>query len=138
MKFPYDDILHLPRPVSRTHPPMDRQSRAAQFSPFAALTGYDDAIAEEGRLTGRRLELSEDQRRALDETQRRLTAMLPLHPAVTVTYFVPDERKSGGSYETVTKPIRHIDEAARTFHMTDGQVIDMDRIVSLNLPDPEV
>ena len=137
MKFPYDDILHLPRPVSRTHPPMDRQSRAAQFSPFAALTGYDAAIAEEGRLTGRRLELSEEERRALDDTQRRLKTLLPLHPALTVTYFVPDERKQGGSYETVTKPIRHIDEAARTFHMTDGQVIDMDRIVSLSLPDPE-
>ena len=135
MKFPYEDILHLPRPVSKKHPPMDRQARAAQFSPFSALTGYDDAIAEEGRLTGRKLVLSEDERRTLDGTLRRLTALLPRQPVVTVTYFVPDERKQGGSYETVTKPIRRIDEAARTFHMADGQVIDMDQIASINLTD---
>ena len=135
MKFPYEDILHLPRPVSKKHPPMDRQARAAQFSPFSALTGYDDAIAEEGRLTGRKLVLSEDERRTLDGTLRRLTALLPRQPVVTVTYFVPDERNQGGSYETVTKPIRRIDEAARTIHMADGQVIDMDQIASINLTD---
>lgn len=134
MKSPYEDLLHLPRPVSRKHPPMAMHERAAQFSPFAALTGYDAAIAESRRLTDRWVELSEDEQQVLDETQQRIQALLPQRPTITITYFVPDERKEGGHYETVTKPLRRIDPVARLWHMTDGQAIHADRIVELTLP----
>ena len=110
MKFPYEDILHMPRPVSQKHPPMAIHERSAQFSPFAALTGYDDAIIESRRLTDRQIELSEEEQHHLDEIQQKLLPLLPQRPVVTVTYFVPDERKEGGHYETITKPLRHIDQ----------------------------
>lgn len=135
MTSPYEDILHLPRHVSRVHPPMGRLERAAQFAPFAALTGYDDAIREARRLTDREIELSEDEKRVLDEKQHRLMELLPQRPTVSVTYFVPDGQKDGGAYRTVTKPLRRIDPVARTLHMTDGQVISLDRILALELPE---
>lgn len=135
MRSPYEDILHLPHHVSKVHPPMRMHERAAQFSPFAALTGYDDAIVESRRLTDRALDLSEDERCLLDQKQCILRDLLPQQPTITLTYFVPDEKKQGGSYQTVTKSLRRIDEVARTFHMTDRQVIDLDRIVALELPE---
>ena len=134
MKSPYEDLLHLPRPVSHKHPPMAMHERAAQFSPFAALTGYDAAIAESRRLTDRWVELSEDEQQVLDETQRRIQSLLPQRPTVTITYFVPDERKEGGHYETDTKPLRRIDPVSRLWHLTDGQTIESDRIVELHVP----
>ena len=98
----YDDIINLPHHVSATRPRMSMIDRAAQFSPFAALTGYDAAIKETGRLTDRRIELTEDSRAAMDRKQQLLVENLADHPEVSVTYFVPDERKAGGAYITVT------------------------------------
>lgn len=137
MKSPYEDILDLPHHVSKVHPPMDMHERAAQFSPFAALTGYDAAIVESRRLTDREVELSEDEKRVLDQKQHLLMDLLPQHPRITVTYFVPDEKKQGGSYQTTTHSLRRIDEAARTLHMTGGQVIALDRIVALELSEDQ-
>ena len=133
MRSPYEDIIHLPRHVSAVHPQMGRQERAAQFAPFAALTGHDAALRETRRLTDREMELSEDEKRVLDETQQQILELLPLRPTVSVTYFVPDERKSGGAYETVEKPVRRIDAVARTMHMTDGQIICLQNVVALEL-----
>ena len=93
----YDDIIDLPRPKSR-HEPMPMSDRAAQFSPFATLTGYGDAIDETARLTDVRIELSEEERAELDYKQQYLSTLDA--PTVSVTYFVPDERKSGGAYVT--------------------------------------
>ena len=97
-KGAYEDIIHLPHPVSRIHPPMDRINRAAQFAPFAALTGYDAAIQETGRLTDRFVELEEYEQSLLEERLKWLKQHLTEEPVVTMVYFYLDERKSGGSY----------------------------------------
>ena len=127
----YDDIINLPHYVSPTRPRMSMINRAAQFSPFAALTGYDAAIKETGRLTDRRIELSEDSRAALDRKQQLLVECLADHPEVSVTYFIPDERKSGGAYVTVTGIVKKVDDCQRLLLLTDGTKIPLDEILEL-------
>ena len=126
----YDDILDLPRPKSK-HEPMPMSDRAAQFSPFAALTGYGDAIDETARLTDHRIELSEEERTELDYKQQYLSTLDS--PTVTVTYFVPDERKSGGAYVTHTGALKRIDEVERAMVFADGTRVDMDEVVGIEL-----
>lgn len=133
MAGPYDDIIHLPRPVSKKHPPMPLTKRAAQFLPFAALTGFEAEIAEAARLTEAAPELGEDALAALDEQLISLRQRLAERPGVTVTRFVPDEKKSGGRYETLTGQARRLDEAGRVLILTDGTRIDLDSIVELLL-----
>lgn len=94
----YDDILHLPHHRSEKHPPMSMRDRAAQFSSFRALAGYEDAIGETARLTDRRIERGEEERHRLDAILRQLECRLAEKPTVTVTYFRPDDRKAGGAY----------------------------------------
>ena len=127
----YDDIINLPHHVSATRPQMSMINRAAQFSPFAALTGYDAAIKETGRLTDCRIELSEDARADLDRKQRLLSDSLAEYPEVSVTYFIPDERKSGGAYITVTGSVKKLDDFQRIMVLTDGTIIPVDEIVEL-------
>lgn len=127
----YDDIIAMPHHVSSTHPPMSRTNRAAQFSPFAALTGYEAAISETARLTDARIELTEESRGELDRKQQCLMQAAGAHPEVRVTYFVPDERKSGGSYQTVTGRFKRIDPVVRLLWMTDGRRISLDDILEL-------
>lgn len=105
-EWPYEDIVNLPRHVSKTHAPMPMIKRAAQFAPFAALTGYDDAIAETARLTDDRVEMDES---AVEELDRRITQAAAGKQEIIITYFVPDEKKSGGSYQTVSGRIRKIE-----------------------------
>lgn len=126
----YDDIIDLPRPKSK-HEPMPMSDRAAQFSPFAALTGYGDAIDETARLTDARIELSEEERAELDYKQQYLATLDS--PTVTVTYFVPDERKSGGAYVTHTGALKRIDEVERAMVFADGTRVDMDEVVGIEL-----
>ena len=133
MTGPYDDIIDLPRPVSRKHPPMPMMKRAAQFLPFAALTGFEGEIAEAARLTETAPELSEDALAALDEQLSLLRQLLPDQPQVTVTRFLPDERKAGGHFETLTGQVRRLDEAGRTLRFTDGTTIDLDTVVELTV-----
>ena len=127
----YDDIIDLPHHVSSIRPRMSMIDRAAQFSPFAALTGYDAAIKETGRLTDQRIELSEDSRAALDRKQQLLVECLADHPEVSVTYFIPDERKSGGAYVTVTGIAKKVDDYQRLLLLTDGTRIPLDDILDL-------
>lgn len=127
----YNDIIDLPHHVSATRPRMSMIDRAAQFSPFAALTGYDAAIKETGRLTDQRIELSEDSRAALDRKQQLLVECLADHPEVSVTYFIPDERKSGGAYVTVTGIVKKVDDYQRLLLLTDGTKIPLDDILDL-------
>ena len=125
----YDDIIDLPRPKSK-HEPMPMSDRAAQFSPFAALTGYDAAIAETARLTDQRIELSEEERAELDYKQQYLATLDA--PTVTVTYFVPDERKSGGAYVTHTGVLKRVDEVERMVVFKDGLRVPLDEVVDIN------
>ena len=133
MTGPYDDIIDLPRPVSRKHPPMPMMKRAVQFLPFAALTGFEGEIAEAARLTETAPELSEDALAALDEQLSLLRQLLPDQPQVTVTRFLPDERKAGGHFETLTGRVRRLDEANRALRLTDGTTIDLDTVVELTV-----
>lgn len=127
----YDDIIDLPHHVSATRPRMSMIDRAAQFSPFAALTGYDAAIKETGRLTDKRIELTEDSRAILDRKQQFLVDNLADYPEVSVTYFVPDERKSGGAYVTVTGRVKKVDDYQRLLTLTDGTKIPLDEILDM-------
>ena len=124
----YDDIIGLPRPKSK-HEPMPMSDRAAQFSPFAALTGYGDAIDETARLTDRRIELSEEESAELDYKQQYLATLDA--PTVTVTYFVPDERKSGGAYVTHTGVLKRVDEVESMVVFKDGLRVPLDEVMDI-------
>ncbi|MGI6014498.1 MAG: hypothetical protein ACOX7K_09525 [Oscillospiraceae bacterium] len=133
MSDQYEDIIHLPHYVSKIRPQMSLMERAAQFSPFAALTGYDAAIKETGRLTDEKIELGDEEKDLLNRKQQFLTRILHERPEITVTYFVPDERKSGGAYVTVTGNLRRIDEVERFLVMVDGRKIPLDDIADLEI-----
>lgn len=108
MEHAYDDIRHLPHPVSKAHPPMSRRNRAAQFAPFAALVGHEAAVAEAARLTERRVELDEHALNLLDYRFQALAGCLDQQPTVTVTYFEKDIHKEGGAYRTATGIVQKI------------------------------
>ena len=131
MSGTYDDIIALPHPEPRTHPRMSLHDRAAQFSPFAALTGHSAAIAETGRLTASRITLDESEIARVDAALQRLRELLPQAPAVSITYFVPDERKAGGSYQTVTGTARRIDTANGVLLLTDQWAIPIPDILDV-------
>ena len=127
-----DDIINLPHHVSQTRPRMSMTDRAAQFSPFAALAGFDAAIREMGRLTEQRIELNEDSREELDRRQQLLVEHLSEHPEVSVTYFVSDERKSGGAYVTVSDGVKKIDRYQRLLVLNDDLWIPLNEIIVLD------
>ena len=127
----YEDILNLPHHVSKTRPQMSMLDRAAQFSPFAALTGYDAAIKETGRLTDEKIELDEDTKAALDMKQAYLIEMIDEQPEITIIYFLPDARKVGGAYVTVTGNLKRFDEYERLLILTNGKKIPMDDIADI-------
>ena len=127
----YEDILNLSRPQYPDHPPMSIHDRAAQFSPFAALVGYDDAVAETARLTDRRREISEEELRELNEAIASLSECIATRPLVTVDYFVPDARKEGGRYESKTGNLRTIDTYHREVVFVDGEKISLDLMYAI-------
>ena len=127
----YDAIIDCPHYVSQRRPHMSMIDRAAQFSPFQALTGYGAAIQETGRLTDRKIELSEDERIVLDMKQQILLDNIRERPDVSITYFIPDERKDGGSYVTVTGNVKKIDDYQRLLILTDRAQIPLDEIVDI-------
>ena len=128
----YEDIINLPHHVSKTRPQMSMQDRAAQFSPFAALTGYDAAIKETGRLTDERIELDEEALTTLDMKYQLLMDALDDAPVVTITYFQPDERKAGGKYISATGAVKKVDDFERRITMQDGAKIPMDDVLSID------
>ena len=128
----YDSIMNLPHHVSKTRPQMPMSDRAAQFAPFAALTGYDAAIKETGRLTDERIELDEEALTALDMKYQLLTDALDDKPEVTITYFQPDEWKTGGKYITATGAVKKVDDFERRITMQDGTKIPMDDVLSID------
>ena len=133
MSGTYDDIIALPHPEPRTHPRMSLHDRAAQFSPFAALTGHSAAIAETGRLAASRITLDESEIARVDAALQRLRELLPQAPAVSITYFVPDERKAGGSYQTVTGTARRIDTVNGVLLLTDRREIPIADIFDISI-----
>jgi len=129
--FPYEDIVNLPHHQSKTHKHMSREKRAAQFAPFAALAGYDEAIMETARLTDAEIILAEDARERLDDSLQELRNAPDSF--VTLTWFNPDTHKSGGSYITRTSQIKRIDDITRALVLIDGTVIPVDKIKKLSI-----
>ena len=127
-----NEIMGLPHHVSKTRPQMPMSDRAAQFAPFAALTGYDAAIKETGRLTDERIELDVEALSALDMKYQLLMEALDEAPEVTITYFQPDERKAGGKYVSAVGTVKKIDDFERRITMQDGTRIPMDDVLSID------
>lgn len=127
----YDDIINLPRHESATRPLMSRENRAAQFSPFAALTGYTSAIKEAGRLTDTRIELGESDTEELEAKLRVLTSIMAENPEVSVTYFQPDGKKDGGAYATITGVLDSIDDVQRVLTFSDNKSIAIPDILEI-------
>lgn len=127
----YDEIMELPHHVSTTRPQMPMSDRAAQFAPFAALTGYDSAIKETGRLTNERIELDEEALTALDRKYQLLMDTLDDAPEVTIIYFQPDERKAGGQYVSATGTVKKVDTFGRRIFLQDGTRIPLDSVYDL-------
>ncbi len=124
----YLDILHLPHHVSSTRPRMSEEARAAQFSPFAALTGYEDAVRETARLTDTKSELTEDEKTWINEKLLMIAECAEESPRVSVTYFVEDEKKPGGAYVTVSGRSKRIDEFEKRLYLSEGESILIERI----------
>ena len=130
----YDDILHLARPQSKMHTPMPMEDRAAQFLPFAALTGYDAAVSETARLTEDRIELDPQEAERLGERLAVLIKRQQEQPELSLLYFVPDTRKAGGAYVTVSGRIKKITDFPRCIYLTDGSRIPIEDIVAVESP----
>ncbi|MCX4257768.1 MAG: hypothetical protein OSJ54_12700 [Oscillospiraceae bacterium] len=129
----YDDILNLPHHVSNTRPHMSMHDRAAQFSPFAALTGYDDTVRETARLTDEKLELTADRINDLNQKIAFLKEHAEERPEITVEYFIPDEKKSGGKYVTLLGKFRRIDEYNHNMVFTSGEEIPLNDIFEIDV-----
>lgn len=131
MSDDYKDIINLPHHQSTKRPHMSLHDRAAQFAPFAALRGYDEEIAETARLTDERLELSSEEIALLNDRLNILIDNIKSKPKVSVTYFVPDDKKEGGAYVTKTGNLRRIDDVERWIHFTDGSKVYIDDVYEI-------
>lgn len=129
----YDDILNMPHHVSITRPHMSMHDRAAQFSPFAALTGYDDTVKETARLTDEKLELTADRITDLNQKIAFLKEHVEERPQIAVEYFIPDEKKSGGKYVTISGEFRRIDEYNQNMVFVSEEEIPLNDIFEIEL-----
>ena len=131
----YDDIINLPHHVSKKHPPMSLYARAAQFAPFAALTGYGDAVEETARITNNKVELSEEMKEIINEKLNIINLSITSKPLVTLTYFIKDKRKSGGEYTNITGNIRQIDLVNGLIVLTNKKKINIFDLIDIDLID---
>ena len=129
----YDDIINLPHHVSATRPHMPMIDRAAQFMPFRALTGYEDAVRETARLTDEKIELTEDEKAILDMRLQKLADEISSQPKVTLTYFQPDKKKAGGTYVCVTGQLKRIDDFEGTLVLLGGDRILIEDILDIQI-----
>lgn len=129
----YADIINLPHHTSSKHPRMSRENRASQFSPFAALTGYDSEIKETARLTDEKIELDEDSVNDINAKLHYIKDNIDENPEITVEYFVPDEKKAGGAYLTLNDRVRIIDEYEREVVFISGKRVIIDDIYKIFL-----
>lgn len=127
----YDDIIKLPHYVSPKRPQMSMEDRAAQFSPFAALVGYEESIEETNRQVEQFAELDENYLQELDEKLWFIQDRLSNKPLVEITYFVPDHIKSGGAYKTVSGNVKKIDKDKRVIRFSDDQIVEIDKIIAI-------
>ncbi len=131
-KFPYEDIINLPPHISKKHPQPTMLERAARFSPFAAITGYEEMVKEAARVTDKKIELDEGSKEILNEKLLFVTEMCESDAIINITYFIPDNLKSGGKYTTVSGTIKRIDEYERRIILVDGTIIPIDDIYQID------
>ena len=131
-KFPYEDIVDLPPHISKNHPQPTMLERAARFAPFAAITGYEEMVLEEARVTDERIELDEGTKEILNAKLQMVLDFIESEPEITVTHFVADKKKSGGAYVKHTGVIKKIDEYERVVVFTDKTSISIDNIYEIN------
>ena len=137
MQNNYDDIIDLPHHVSATRPQMSMMDRAAQFSPFAALTGYDAAIKETARLTDQKIDLDDYEKEEINDKIQLITEHLGEDFEVVNTYFQPDSRKAGGAYVDAVGIVKKIDEYDRVIILQDGKKIPIDDILDIDMSGSE-
>lgn len=129
----YDDIINMSHHVSKKHKSMTMYERAAQFAPFAALTGHDEAICETSRITENKKELDDDMKRILDDKIAYIKFNILEKPEISIKYFIPDEKKQGGGYTLYSGNVDKIDNYKRVIKMTDGSEIPIDNIMDIKL-----
>ena len=127
----YDDIINLPHYVSKKRPQMSIEARSAQFAPFAALTGYDEQVKETSRLTDKRIELEDGQKEILNNKLLYILENINMKPEINFTYFVPDNKKSGGKYIERTAIIRKIDMIEQYIQFIDKSKININDIIEI-------
>ena len=128
----YKDIINLPHHVSKNHPRMSLNNRSAQFAPFSALTGYSEKIKETARITDKKIELDEGLKTVISNRLQIIKENIKSVPQVTITYFIKDQRKSGGSYKTIITNIKKIDEVNKIFILTNNEKIQIDDIINIS------
>lgn len=129
----YDDIINLPHHVSSRHPQMSMMNRAAQFAPFAALTGHAAAIEETARLTDEQHELADDDSEALNQKMAYLREIINEQPTISITYFEPDRKKAGGAYKTIEGQLQNIDDYNQSIVLKSGDVISLNSILDIHI-----
>lgn len=127
----YDDIINLPHHVSKKHPQMSLDARSAQFAPYSALTGYDDEIKETTRHTSKRKEIDEELKEILNLKLQKIQEIISQKPKVTFTYFIPDLKKEGGSYVTVTGNVLKIDNFKQIIILENKKEIPIHEIIEI-------
>lgn len=128
----YEDIINLPHHVSSKHPHMTLEERSAQFAPFAALTGFEDCVEETGRLTDAKIDISEDVKEILNEKIKNILKKAEKNPTIKLTYFIPDNKKSGGKYSKIEGKIKKINEINQEIIFVNGIKIKIKDIVDIN------
>ena len=134
MNNKYEDIINLKRPISKKHPPMPLEERAAQFAPFAALTGYEETITETAREVDKRIELDEEAQNTINRKIQELKQQIVTKPIVAITYFQKDLSKEGGEYITVTEKIRKIDDYKKIIVLENKTEIPIREILDIDIP----
>ena len=129
--FPYEDIVNLPRHISKVHPQATMADRAARFSPFAAISGYEDMVKEAARVTEERIDITDATKELLNEKLNMIIEFLDEEPEVTITYFEPDKKKDGGAYISITGTVKRIDEYERFVLMSDDKKIRIEEIYAI-------
>ena len=130
---PYGTIINLKNHKSKTHPPMPIASRAAQFAPFAALTGYEESLSESSRVTAEKRELGEEREDELNRKIRYIEEHIANHPKTKVIYFLQDKKKSGGQYLSINGDIRLVDTIARLLIFESGDIISIDDVYEIQI-----
>lgn len=132
-KGKYDDIINMPHHISKKHPRMSLENRSAQFAPFAALTGYEDEVEETARLTDKRIEITDEIKTEMNIKLKSIQEKIYTKPKVTITYFIPDSKKEGGSYKIVTSNVMKIDKYKQTIVLKDKTEIPINFITNINI-----